>query len=478
MKLHQFLITCLSAGLIFGTQAAHSEIISFCVENKAQLTECRRFRAIPPLNAKCGSGATDCVHLDCVQSENCTASLLSEEADVIMASPFGLYYMNNASPGAFQPVVREHRGGDLSFSSDPSESGLGYNVLAVVNKETCDGQSSFTLESTQGFASCHGDYGSMAGWVTAVIELQDNQLSSGDSDIDIVQKFYTSSCAPANNDKKLCTACAQTNQCTLDDEYAGSVGTLRCIRAGTPDAPRIGFVDHLTALGAGQNDSFVPEDGNLVGSFKDSEASKQNADDFRAVCRSGVCRGLRQAAQSEECFLEEVPADVAVMRASDQRVALVRRQLVAASSKKAFRDLFGTTGNVQGALFSHGTHELRAEEGATDAYIGAKLISTLSQYDTLFTVTPQTDAPTGSSDSSDSGDDTNIGRAVGLSFVAALLVGLLLGACCLWFVCRRRMRKDTGAQASDPYVHKDPVFDGTQSTNTTSQPGTVLMDEA
>jgi len=137
----------------------------------------------------------------------------------------------------------------------------------------------------------------VAGWVTPVIELQNDQLSSGDKDTEIIQNFYSSSCAPANQGNKLCTACAQdSEQCTLDDDYAGAVGTLRCVRAGTPDAPRVGFVDHLTALGAGQNDSFVPEDGKLIEDFQDSDASQQNIEDFQAICGSGACRGLAQAA--------------------------------------------------------------------------------------------------------------------------------------------------------------------------------------
>lgn len=87
---------------------------------------------------------------------------------------------------------------------------------------------------------------------------------------------------------------------------------------------------------------------------------------------------------------------MAIMRSSDPRVQLVRREFVTASRTKAFRDLFGTTGNVRGALFSHGTHELRAEQADAESYIGDKLSTALSQYDSLFTLTPQTDAPTGS----------------------------------------------------------------------------------
>lgn len=233
--------------------------------------------------------------------QDCLDSVLSGTADVMMVSPIALYYMDKANPGALQPIVREKRGDDISFSlaEDPSSTGLGYNVLAIVKTEMCTADSSLNLESTKGFASCHGDYGSMAGWVTPVIQLLSGNLSDGDSDVDIIQSFYPSSCAPANSGSRLCTACSPpeaNDQCDLDNDFAGAVGTLRCVRAGTEAAPRVGFVDHLTALGAGQNDSFVPETGKLD-TFKDSVASQENLADFRAICRTGGCRGLRQAAQ-------------------------------------------------------------------------------------------------------------------------------------------------------------------------------------
>lgn len=163
--------------------------------------------------------------------------MVSKTSDVMMVSPIALYYMNIANPGELQPIVREKRGDDISFSltEDPENTGLGYKVLAVVKTETCKGKTDFSIASTKGFASCHGDYGSMAGWVTPVIELRNSALdtSGSDNDIDIVKAFYPSSCAPANNGSRLCTACSPpeaNNQCDLDNEFAGSVGTLRCVR--------------------------------------------------------------------------------------------------------------------------------------------------------------------------------------------------------------------------------------------------------
>lgn len=105
-------------------------------------------------------------------------------------------------------------------------------------------------------------------------------------------------------------------------------------------------------------------------------------------CRASIHTHRRVQAS---CYLESVPADAAVMRADDDRIDLVRQQLIAASSKTAFRDLFGTTGNVRGAFFSHGTHELVEERALPAAYIGDGLTMSLVQYDDLFNLSAQTD---------------------------------------------------------------------------------------
>lgn len=79
------------------------------------------------------------------------------------------------------------------------------------------------------------------------------------------------------------------------------------------------------------------------------------------------------------------------MRSDNPHVALVRQEFVTASGKQAFRNLFGTTGNVRGALFSHGTHNLVAETDDARTYIGDSLIASLMEYDSFFSVSPQTD---------------------------------------------------------------------------------------
>lgn len=500
MQLLGFTVNAFAASLVFGffqhSQAAH---IRFCVENNDELTECRRFQKIPPFNADCTKDATDCVKLACQESENCVDSVVSKASDVMMVSPIALYYMNKANPEELQPIVKEKRGDDISFSlnEDPENSGLGYKVLAVVKTETCKDKTDFTITSTKGFASCHGDYGSMAGWVTPVIQLRDDGLDASDSntDIDIIQSFYLSSCAPANNGSRLCTACSPpeaNNQCDLDNDFAGSVGTLRCVREGTARAPRVGFVDHLTALGAGQNDSFVPEDGKLVeGAFQDSPATLKNLEDFRAICRSGGCRGLREASGDVDCYLESIPADVAIMRSDNPHAALVRQEFVAASNKESFRNLFGTTGNTRGALFSHGTHNLVSETADAPTYIGDSLKASLMEFDSLFSISPQTDVVPPVDTRPDQtivmvtprkgGDDnTNVRAAVGATLAAALLFGLLLGCGCLWFCHRHRKQKAAAydPQAQDPYMSKGAEFGRAQTASTVPQTGNVVMDES
>lgn len=93
-----------------------------------------------------------------------------------------------------------------------------------------------------------------------------------------------------------------------------------------------------------------------------------------------------------DCYLQRIPADVAIMRSDDPHVDLVREQFVIASSKKSFRDLFGTIGNTRGALFSHGTHNLVSVTADAPTYIGDSLIASLAEYDNFFTISPQTDA--------------------------------------------------------------------------------------
>ena len=64
---------------------------------------------------------------------------------------------------------------------------------------------------------CHGEYGDLAGWVVPVAKMLAKQLvtQTGDDqedDLDIVQNFFETSCAPSNNPDQgeVCSACDGT----------------------------------------------------------------------------------------------------------------------------------------------------------------------------------------------------------------------------------------------------------------------------
>lgn len=77
-----------------------------------------------------------------------------------------------------------------------------------------------------------------------------------------------------------------TDDCDLDDIFAGPVGVLTCLRE---DAAEIGFVDHWTAWGAGQ-----------TGDATEKNATLRNIGDFKVICNDG-CRDLQDAV--EVCVL-------------------------------------------------------------------------------------------------------------------------------------------------------------------------------
>jgi hypothetical protein len=74
-------------------------------------------------------------------------------------------------------------------------------------------------------------------------------------------------------------------KCNLDDRFAGPLGVLACLRE---DAAEIGFVDHWTAWGAGQDGT--PEQANQT---------LRNMGEFMVVCNDG-CRHLSQAIEVRE----------------------------------------------------------------------------------------------------------------------------------------------------------------------------------
>lgn len=213
---------------------------------------------------------------------------------------------------------------------------------------------------------CHGEYGDLAGWVAPIAKMKAQGLSDSNTDIDMITSWFSASCAPSNLADGLCSACYddEDDECNLDDPYATPLGVIDCVRAG---AAEIGFVDHWTAWGAGQEAA----DGGMVA----------NMSDLQVVCDSG-CRDLKAATEAD-CFLAKVPADVAIMRATDPNLFIVRNRLAQASNMTQFEESFGTSSNLNGALFSHGTKLLQPVLQNAADYLGA-LDGTLTQFAGLF----------------------------------------------------------------------------------------------
>jgi hypothetical protein len=179
-----------------------------------------------------------------------------------------------------------------------------------------------------------------------------------------VKNWFEKSCAPSNDNSGICSGCSETDDCNLDDPYATPLGVIRCLRE---DAADIGFVDHWTALGAGQQAS--------------GDGGASDMSDLQVVCKDG-CRAL-SAALEAECYLAKVPSDVAIMRSTDTRLTIVRKLLVQAANSTQFQDTFSTSSNLNGALFSHGTSKLDPLEASAKDYLGG-LDGTLTQFSALF----------------------------------------------------------------------------------------------
>lgn len=318
-------------------------------------------------------------------------------------------YLEQDFAGVYAPIAAEHRN---ATRNEQKEDGFTYKAVAVATREKCEEMATaeegpLTLFNSRGLRSvrttqcfqlnrvvtcshqrcsesqlhtkrrgpsangilsvvqCHGEYGDLAGWVTPIARLREAGLmAEGGSDIDKVTNWFTRSCAPSNSDTGICSACSSEAECDLDDPYATSTGVIQCLRDGAAD---IGFIDNWTAWGAGQQET---DDGGVA-----------NFNDLQVVCNSG-CRDMRYAAEAD-CYEAKVPADVAIMRATDPRIEIVRNSLVEASQSIQFQDSFSKSGNLKGALFSHGTSRLGPVVSSTQDYL-AGLDTALTQFANLF----------------------------------------------------------------------------------------------
>lgn len=430
-----FVLALIAAGTALAS-ADNDNTILFCTHNEDERGECRRLRVIPPLNDDCDvpDAPEDCVEFHCVIAEDCSKEVREQRADLMAASALGLWYMQQdfgETPEAFAPVVRESRSIDEQQSQ--RQDGLDYKVLAIATTGTCEREETpenpLNLANSRGLRTCHGEYGDLAGWVVPVAKMLAKGLLTDDQedDIDIITNFFDSSCAPSNNpdEGEVCTACDGTDdhgECNLDDRFAGPLGVLSCLRE---DAADIGFVDHWTAWGAGQ-----------VGDESQVNATLRNMGDFKVVCDDG-CRDLDDALE-EACYLAKIPSDVIVMRASHPKIGFVRAALVEASSTQRFSTTFGTSSNLQGLLFSHGTDKLVAVTDNAADYLGS-LDSELTRYGALFehaTDLPQPDIHGGTV--LEKQVRSNPVAALGITFLSALVLGGLIGAVAIVFVFRYR----------------------------------------
>jgi hypothetical protein len=222
--------------------------------------------------------------------QDCRVELINGNAEIMMASALGLYYIiqdYGADLNAV-PIAQEHRGKDVSWSKF---NGLSYRAVAIVNTELCaakqrSGQA-ITLSTLRDLTSCHGEYGDLAGWVAPATEIFSRREKGeidvdGNTDLDMVRNFFSKSCAPSNDEKEICSACSKTEGCDLTDKFAGPTGVIDCLRQGAGD---VGFLDDITARGSGQGDV----DGNGT-----NAAEIQNMKEFQLVCLGG-CRELKHS---------------------------------------------------------------------------------------------------------------------------------------------------------------------------------------
>lgn len=168
-----------------------------------------------------------------------------------MADPLMLYFMNDATRGTekqIAPMAFEVRLDAVARGSDAgSGQGSDYFSVALVREVTCRNNTRLTLGDTRGLNSCHVRYGDLASWAFPIWRLSTSGLSDGQTDIDVLENFYTSSCAAANGDNRVCSACANDGRCDLTDALAGNDGVIECLRTQAGD---IAFMDNFNAQSA------------------------------------------------------------------------------------------------------------------------------------------------------------------------------------------------------------------------------------
>jgi Transferrin len=237
--------------------------------------------------------ATPCVLQDCF------VSIVEAKAEWAVADPMILYLLDakfGGTPKAVQPFVRELRSSATRRSKGTdSHEGADYYAVAMLRTETCARArgGSLTFRDTRGMRSCHTRYGDLAGWAYPVYQLAVEKLSTGRDGIAIVRKWFSRSCAPSNGKADICSACKNTTQCDLQDEYAGDFGVIAGLRSKACD---IGFLDNYAAESTLQ-----------------SPGTGKGAPEFSILCDRG-CQSPDQARKVRRCLSLQRPGSLVTGR--------------------------------------------------------------------------------------------------------------------------------------------------------------------
>nr|BAJ23165.1 ovotransferrin precursor [Dromaius novaehollandiae] len=178
--------------------------------------------------------------LSCVQKTtymDCIMAIARNETDAISLDG-GQIFEAGLGPYKLKPIAAEVYEGTQGSTTY-------YYAVAVVKKGT-----DFTINDLKGKTSCHTGLGRSAGWnipIGTLIRRGDipwDGIDSGSLEQEVA-KFFSASCVPGANEKKLCRQCkgdAKT-KCAHGGPYYGYSGAFRCLKDGNGE---VAFVKHTT----------------------------------------------------------------------------------------------------------------------------------------------------------------------------------------------------------------------------------------
>eukprot|EP00850_Spirogloea_muscicola_P022328 SM000288S10780 [mRNA] locus=s288:118515:121301:- [translate_table: standard] len=174
----------------------------------------------------------------------------------------------------------------------PGNGVLNYAV-AVVHASDC--KTGMTLADLKGYHSCHTYYHDDEGWYLPISYMTSgsppimpivNNNGSEEVDIQTVEAFFSTTCAPsedsddADGDGQICSGCAVKSGCDNTDTYYNYEGSFRCMVEG--GSQYVTFNKHTTAI-----------DYSLGGPLVDvSWKNLETADSYKLVCPAGGCAAV------------------------------------------------------------------------------------------------------------------------------------------------------------------------------------------